>query len=148
MSYYNHQKKLRDRRAMLKSYRRTLPELQPGSSVFVQNGVRQWKPAEVLRQNEIPRSYRIRTHNGEVRTRNRIRLRPNKCSDFASYKNFTYSEEYSTSDDIPESTPTVRPQEPVDEPASDSQSIQESILTSLFPEVQTRVRIEPDTAEL
>ncbi|GBM10650.1 Uncharacterized protein K02A2.6 [Araneus ventricosus] len=36
------------------------------------------------------------------------------------------SEEYSTSDAIPESTPTVRPQEPVDEPASNSQSDQES----------------------
>ncbi|GBM17591.1 Uncharacterized protein K02A2.6 [Araneus ventricosus] len=36
------------------------------------------------------------------------------------------SEEYSTSDAIPESTPTVRPQEPVDEPASDSQSTKES----------------------
>ncbi|GBO10952.1 hypothetical protein AVEN_200283-1 [Araneus ventricosus] len=46
----------------------------------------------------------------------------NKCSDFASFKNFTDSEEYSTSDAIPESTPTVRPQGPVDEPASDSQS--------------------------
>ncbi|GBM82546.1 hypothetical protein AVEN_29334-1 [Araneus ventricosus] len=90
---------------MLKSYRRTLPELRPGSSVFVQNRVRQWEPAEVLRQNEIPRSYRIRTYNGE---------------------NFTGSEEYSTSDAIPDSTPTVRPQEPVDEPASDSQSNQES----------------------
>ncbi|GBM62057.1 Transposon Tf2-9 polyprotein, partial [Araneus ventricosus] len=65
-------------------------------------------------------------HNGEVRTRNRIHLRPNKCSDFASYKNFTDSEEYSTNDAIPESIPTVRPQEPVDEPASDSQSSQES----------------------
>ncbi|GBM19136.1 hypothetical protein AVEN_135617-1 [Araneus ventricosus] len=32
----------------------------------------------------------------------------------------------STSDAIPESTPTVRPQEPADEPASDSQSSQES----------------------
>ncbi|GBM71562.1 hypothetical protein AVEN_41682-1 [Araneus ventricosus] len=90
---------------MLQSYRRTLPELRPGSSVFVQNRVRQWEPAEVLRQNEIPRSYRIRTYNGE---------------------NFTDSEEYSTSDAIPESTNTVRPQEPVDEPASDSQSSQES----------------------
>ncbi|GBL75535.1 hypothetical protein AVEN_220177-1, partial [Araneus ventricosus] len=64
-SYYNYQKKLRDRRAMLKSYRRTLPELRPGSSVFVRNRVRQWEPAEVLRQNEIPRSYRIRTYNGD-----------------------------------------------------------------------------------
>ncbi|GBL81294.1 hypothetical protein AVEN_143612-1 [Araneus ventricosus] len=146
-SYYNHQKRLRDRRAVLKSYRRTLSELQLGSSVFVQNRVRQWEPAESLRQNEIPRSYRIRTHNGEVRTRNRIHLRPNKCSDFASFKNFTDSEEYSTSDAIPESTPTIRAQEPVDEPASDSQSSQE-VLTSLFPEVQTRVRIEPYTAEL
>ncbi|GBM15703.1 hypothetical protein AVEN_262876-1 [Araneus ventricosus] len=36
------------------------------------------------------------------------------------------SEEYSTSDTIPESTPTVRHQEPVDEPASDSQSSKES----------------------
>ncbi|GBM03001.1 hypothetical protein AVEN_14515-1 [Araneus ventricosus] len=111
-SYYNYQKKLRDRRAMFKSYRRTLPELQPGSSVFVRNRVRQWEPAEVLRQNEIPRSYRIRTHNGEVRTRNRIHLRPNKCSDFASFQNFADSEEYST--------------EPVHEPSSDSQSSQES----------------------
>ncbi|GBO32209.1 hypothetical protein AVEN_221644-1 [Araneus ventricosus] len=124
-SYYNYQKRLGDRRAMLKSYRRTLPELQPGSSVFVQNRVRQWEPAEVLRQSEIPRSYRIRTHNGEVRTRNRIHLRPNNCSDFASFKNFTDSEEYSTSDAVPESTPTVRPQEPVDEPASESQTSQE-----------------------
>ncbi|GBN41563.1 hypothetical protein AVEN_191540-1 [Araneus ventricosus] len=65
-------------------------------------------------------------HNGEVRTRNRIHLRPNKCSDFAFYKNFTDSEEYSINDAIPESIPTVRPQEPVDEPASDSQSSQES----------------------
>ncbi|GBM76306.1 hypothetical protein AVEN_166163-1, partial [Araneus ventricosus] len=121
-SYHNYQKKLRDRRAMIKSYRRTLPELRPGSSVFVQNRVRQREPAEVLRQNEIARSYRIRTHNGEVSTRNRIHLRPNKCSDFESFKNFTDSEEYSTSDAIPESTPTIRPQEPVDEPASDSQS--------------------------
>ncbi|GBN09346.1 hypothetical protein AVEN_156308-1 [Araneus ventricosus] len=125
-SYYNYQKKLRNRRAMFKSYRRTLPELQPGSSVFVQNRVREWEPAEVLRQNEIPRSYRIRTHNGEVRTRNRIQLRPNKCSDFAYFKNFTDSEEYSTSDAISESTPTLRPQEPVDEPESDTQSSQES----------------------
>ncbi|GBO01307.1 Uncharacterized protein K02A2.6 [Araneus ventricosus] len=105
-SYYNYQKKLRDRRVMIKSNRRTLTELQPGSSVFVQNRVRQWEPAEVLRQNEILRSYLIRTHNGE---------------------NFTDSEEYSTRDAIPESTPTVRPQETVDEPASDSQSSQESI---------------------
>ncbi|GBN22132.1 hypothetical protein AVEN_111555-1 [Araneus ventricosus] len=82
---------------MLESCRRTLPELQPGISVFVQNRVRQWEPAEVLRQNEIPRSYRIRTHNGEIRRNTR-----------------------------PESTPTIRPQEPVDEPASDSQSGQES----------------------
>ncbi|GBM11903.1 Transposon Tf2-6 polyprotein [Araneus ventricosus] len=125
-SYYNYQKKLRDRRAMLKSYRRTLPELQPGSSVFVQNRVHQWEPAEVLRQNEIPRSYGIQAYNGEVKTRNRIHLRPNKCSDFSSFKNFTDSEEYSTSDAIPESTTTVRPQEPVDEPASDSKSSQES----------------------
>ncbi|GBN15559.1 Retrovirus-related Pol polyprotein from transposon 297 [Araneus ventricosus] len=125
-SYYNYQKKLTDRRAMIKSYRRTLPELQPGSSVFVQNRVRQWEPAEVLRQNEIPRSYRIRTYNVEVRTRNRVHSRPNKCSDFASFKNFTDSEEYSTSDAIPESTTTVRPRESVDEPASDSQSSQES----------------------
>ncbi|GBM41735.1 Retrovirus-related Pol polyprotein from transposon 17.6 [Araneus ventricosus] len=36
------------------------------------------------------------------------------------------SEEYSARDAIPESTTTVRPQEPVDEPASDSQSSQES----------------------
>ncbi|GBM97787.1 Retrovirus-related Pol polyprotein from transposon 297 [Araneus ventricosus] len=125
-SYYNYQKRLRDRRAKIKSYRRTLPELRPGSSVFVQNRVRQWEPAKVLRQNEIPRSYRIRTYNGEVRTRNRIHLRPNKCSDFASFKNFTASEEYSTSDAIPDSTPTVRSQEPVDEPASNFQSSQES----------------------
>ncbi|GBN53212.1 hypothetical protein AVEN_243905-1 [Araneus ventricosus] len=111
---------------MLKSYRRTLPELQPGNSVFVQNRVRQWEPAEALRQNQIPRSYCIRTHKGEVRTRKRIHLRPNKCSDFASFKNFTDSEEYSTSDAISKSTPTVRPQEPIDEPASDSQSSQES----------------------
>ncbi|GBM26099.1 hypothetical protein AVEN_12855-1 [Araneus ventricosus] len=41
-------------------------------------------------------------------------------------RNFTDSEEYSTSDAIPESTSTVRPQEPVDEAASDSQSSQES----------------------
>ncbi|GBM35194.1 hypothetical protein AVEN_189945-1 [Araneus ventricosus] len=126
-SYYNYQKRLRDRRAMLISYRRALPELQPGSSVFVQINVRQWEPVEVIRQNKIPRSHRIRTYNGEVRTRNRIHLRPNKCSDLASFKNFTDSEEYSTSDAIPESTPTVRPQEPVDESASDSQSIQEYI---------------------
>ncbi|GBN15909.1 hypothetical protein AVEN_56350-1 [Araneus ventricosus] len=125
-SYYNYQKRLRDRRAMIKSYLRTLPELRPGSSVFVRNRVRQWEPAKVLRQNEIPRSYRIRTYNGEVRTRNRIHLRPNKCSDFASFKNFTGSEEYSTSDAIPDSTPTVRSQEPVDEPASNFQSSQES----------------------
>ncbi|GBN48938.1 hypothetical protein AVEN_71428-1 [Araneus ventricosus] len=125
-SYYNYQKRLSDKRAMLKSYRKTLPELQPGSSVFVKNRVRQWEPSEVLRQNEIPRSYRIRTNNGEVRTRNRIHLRPNKCSEFASFKNFTDSEEYSTSDAIPESTTTVRPQEPVDEPALDSQSSLES----------------------
>ncbi|GBO26224.1 Retrovirus-related Pol polyprotein from transposon 17.6 [Araneus ventricosus] len=109
-----------------KKFHQTLPELQPGSSVFVQNRVRQWEPAEVLHQNEIPRSYRIRTYNGEVKRRNRIHLRPNKCSDFASFKNFTDSEEYSTSDAIQESTPTVRPQEPVDEPASNSQSGQES----------------------
>ncbi|GBL78034.1 hypothetical protein AVEN_143343-1 [Araneus ventricosus] len=111
---------------MLKSYRRTLPELQPGSSVFVQNRVRQWEPAEVLQQNEIPRSYRIRIYSGEVTTRNRIHLRPNKCSGFASFKNFTDSEEYSTRDAIPESTATVRPRESVDEPASNSQSSQES----------------------
>ncbi|GBN21384.1 hypothetical protein AVEN_14904-1 [Araneus ventricosus] len=61
---------------MLNSYRRTLPELQPGSSVFVQNRVNQ---------------------------------------------NFTGSEAYSTSYTIPDSTPTVKPQEPVDEPASDFQ---------------------------
>ncbi|GBM38550.1 hypothetical protein AVEN_110214-1 [Araneus ventricosus] len=85
------------------------PNLQPGSSVFVQNRVRLWEPAEVLRQIEIPRFYCIRTPNGEVRTRNRIHLRPNKCSDFSSYKNFTDPEEYSTSDAIPESIPTVRP---------------------------------------
>ncbi|GBO35738.1 hypothetical protein AVEN_45321-1 [Araneus ventricosus] len=36
------------------------------------------------------------------------------------------SEEYSTSDAIPESIPTVRPQEPLDEPASDFQSSKES----------------------
>ncbi|GBM77264.1 Uncharacterized protein K02A2.6 [Araneus ventricosus] len=72
VSYCNYQKKLRDRRAMFKSYRRTLPELQPESSVFVQNRVRLWEPAEVLRQNENPRSYRIRTYNGEIKTRNRI----------------------------------------------------------------------------
>ncbi|GBN94701.1 hypothetical protein AVEN_270898-1 [Araneus ventricosus] len=40
--------------------------------------------------------------------------------------NFTDSADYSTSDAIPESTPTVRPQEPTDEPESDSQSSQES----------------------
>ncbi|GBM85032.1 hypothetical protein AVEN_248964-1 [Araneus ventricosus] len=144
-SYYNYQKKLRDRRAMIKSSRRTLPELQPGSSVFVQNRVRQWEPAEMLRQNEIPRSYRIRTYNGEVRTRNRIHLRPNKCSDFSSFKNFRDSEEYSTSDAIPESTPTVRPQEPVDEPASDSQSSQEF---SSYEPISRSPDNEPDTAEL
>ncbi|GBL80164.1 hypothetical protein AVEN_209014-1 [Araneus ventricosus] len=55
-----------------------------------------------------------------------MHLRPNKCSDFASFKNFTGSEEYSTSDTIPDSTPTVRPQEPVDKPASNFQSSQES----------------------
>ncbi|GBM93278.1 hypothetical protein AVEN_168044-1 [Araneus ventricosus] len=96
-SYYNYQKRLKDRRALLKSYRRRLPELQPGSSVFVQNRVRQWEPAEVLRQNEIPRSYRIRTYNGEIRRNTR-----------------------------PESTTTGRPQEPVDEPTSNFQSSQES----------------------
>ncbi|GBM56144.1 hypothetical protein AVEN_43875-1 [Araneus ventricosus] len=108
---------------MLVSSSRTLPELRPGSSVFVPDRVRQWEPAEVLRQNEIPRSYRIRTYNGEERTRNLIHLRPNKCSGFAS---FTDSEEYSTSDAIPESTTTVRPQEPGDEPASNFQSSQKS----------------------
>ncbi|GBN34992.1 hypothetical protein AVEN_206091-1 [Araneus ventricosus] len=41
-------------------------------------------------------------------------------------ENFTDSEEYSTNDAIPESTPIVRPQELVDESASDSQSSQES----------------------
>ncbi|GBN03222.1 hypothetical protein AVEN_229007-1 [Araneus ventricosus] len=41
-------------------------------------------------------------------------------------ENFTDSEENSTSGAIPESTPTVRPQEPIDEPASDFQSSQES----------------------
>ncbi|GBN70357.1 hypothetical protein AVEN_251292-1 [Araneus ventricosus] len=112
-SYHNDKKKLRDRHAMLKSYRRTLPELQPGSPVFVQNRVRQWEQAEVLRQNENPRSYRIRTHNREE-TRNRIHLRPNKCSKFVSFKDFTGFEEYSTSDAVLESRPTVRPQEPVD----------------------------------
>ncbi|GBM41530.1 Uncharacterized protein K02A2.6 [Araneus ventricosus] len=124
-SYYNYQKKQRDRRAMLKSDLRTLLELQPGSSVFVQNIVRQWKPAEILRQNEIPRSYRIRTYNGEVRTRNRIHLRPNKCSDLAPFKNPTGFEDHSTSDTIPESTPAVKSQEPVNKPASDFQSSQE-----------------------
>ncbi|GBM94430.1 hypothetical protein AVEN_256063-1 [Araneus ventricosus] len=77
---------------MLKSYRRTLPELQPGSSVFVQNRLRQWESAEVFK----------------ARTK------------------FLDSEEYSTSDAIPDSRTTVRPQEPVDEPASNSQSGQES----------------------
>ncbi|GBN48940.1 Retrovirus-related Pol polyprotein from transposon 297 [Araneus ventricosus] len=42
---------------MLKSYSRTLPELQHGGSVYVQNRVRQREPAEVLSQNEIPRSF-------------------------------------------------------------------------------------------
>ncbi|GBN78454.1 hypothetical protein AVEN_119242-1 [Araneus ventricosus] len=147
-SYYNHQKRLSDRRAMLKSYRRTLPELQPGSFVFVKYRVREWKPAEVLRQNEIPRSYRIRTHNGEVRTRNQIHLRPNKCSDFASFKNFTDSEEYSASDAIPESTTTVRPQEPVDEPASESQSSQESRSYDPISRSPDKGPYKPDTAEL
>ncbi|GBN98242.1 hypothetical protein AVEN_268646-1 [Araneus ventricosus] len=48
-NYCNYQKRLRDRRAMLKSYHRTLPELQAGRSVFVRNRVRQWESAEVLR---------------------------------------------------------------------------------------------------
>ncbi|GBM69982.1 hypothetical protein AVEN_207364-1 [Araneus ventricosus] len=58
------------------------------------------------------------------------------------------SEEYSTSDTIPQSKPAVRPQEPVDEPASDPSLTKNLVLTSLFPEVQSRVRIEPNTAEL
>ncbi|GBO32961.1 hypothetical protein AVEN_172949-1 [Araneus ventricosus] len=43
-----------------------------------------------------------------------------------AHTQIAHSEEYSTSDAIPESTTTVRPQEPVDEPASDSQSSLES----------------------
>ncbi|GBO00402.1 hypothetical protein AVEN_36725-1 [Araneus ventricosus] len=101
MSYTHIEKELLAVVYGCKKFHQTLPELQPGSSVFVQNRFRQWEPAEVLRQNEIPRSYRIRTHNGEVRTRNWIDLRPNKYSDLASFKNFTDSEEYSASDAIP-----------------------------------------------
>ncbi|GBM33031.1 hypothetical protein AVEN_263518-1 [Araneus ventricosus] len=119
-SYCNYQERQRYRRAMLKSHRRTLHELQHGSYVFVQNRVRQWEPQEALRQNEIPSSYRIRTYDGEVRTRNQIHLRPNKCSDLTPIKNFTGS------DTIPESTPAVRPQESVDDPESDSHSSQKS----------------------
>ncbi|GBM50974.1 hypothetical protein AVEN_114623-1 [Araneus ventricosus] len=55
-----------------------------------------------------------------------MHLRSNKSSEFVSCKTFTYSEEYSTKNTIPDSTSTVRPQEPVDEPASNFQSIQES----------------------
>ncbi|GBL76541.1 hypothetical protein AVEN_53278-1 [Araneus ventricosus] len=113
-SYYSYQKRQRDRCAVFKSHQRTLSELQPGSSVFVQNRVPQWEPEEVLCQNEIARSYRIRTYN-----RNRIHLRPNKCSDMAPFEIFTDYKDYSTSDTIPESTPVVRPQEPVAELASD-----------------------------
>ncbi|GBN22275.1 Retrovirus-related Pol polyprotein from transposon 297 [Araneus ventricosus] len=49
-----------------------------------------------------------------------------ECGWDSSKGNFTGSEEYFTSDTIPESTPTVRPQEPVDERASDSQANKES----------------------
>ncbi|GBM12090.1 hypothetical protein AVEN_245486-1 [Araneus ventricosus] len=98
----------------------TLCQARP--RLIIQHGARNG----IRTHAHIRGSYRVRTHNGEVRTRNRIHLRPKKCSDFASFKNFTDSDEYSTSDAIPESTPTVRPQEPVDEPASDSQSSQES----------------------
>ncbi|GBM55306.1 hypothetical protein AVEN_272371-1 [Araneus ventricosus] len=95
-NYYNYQKKQRGRRAMLKFYRRTSPELQSVISVFVQNRVRPWVPAKVLRQNEVPRSYRIQIYNGESGTRNRVHLRPNKFSDLVLFKNFTGSEDYST----------------------------------------------------
>ncbi|GBN39035.1 hypothetical protein AVEN_233355-1 [Araneus ventricosus] len=62
----------------------------------------------------------------EIRTRNRIHLRPIKCTDFAPFKNFKGSEDYFTRDTLPESTPVVRPQEQVKEYASDSQSSPES----------------------
>ncbi|GBN68785.1 hypothetical protein AVEN_275293-1, partial [Araneus ventricosus] len=81
-----------------------------------------WEVAEVLRQNEVPRSYCIRTYNGEIRTKIRIHLRPNKYSNLAPFKNVKGYKEYSTRDTLPESTPVVRPQEQATESASDSQS--------------------------
>ncbi|GBM13275.1 hypothetical protein AVEN_226264-1 [Araneus ventricosus] len=58
------------------------------------------------------------------------------------------SEEYSTSDNIPESTPTARPQEPVAEPASDFQSSQESSSQEPISRSPDRIHIDPDTAEM
>ncbi|GBL98008.1 hypothetical protein AVEN_126897-1 [Araneus ventricosus] len=49
-----------------------------------------------------------------------------ECGWDSSKGNSTGSEDHSTSDNIPESTPAVKSQEPVNKPASDFQSSQES----------------------
>ncbi|GBN97792.1 hypothetical protein AVEN_451-1 [Araneus ventricosus] len=98
----------------------------PRPRLIIQHGVRSgWAWAEILRQNEIPRSYRIRTHNGEVRTRNRIHSRPNKFRllrllRILQIRRNTDQRCYSRVDNYSKTS------SPVDESASDSQSRQES----------------------
>lgn len=53
-----------------------LPEFESGSSVFVQRGIRDWEPGVIVKRNEIPRSYSVKTSRGLI-NRNRIHLRQN-----------------------------------------------------------------------
>ena len=57
-----------------RSYDKAAPELKPGDVIRYQKG-RLWKPAVVIGKHSTPRSYNIKTGNGNTLRRNRRHLR-------------------------------------------------------------------------
>ena len=68
------QKKYHDRGTKI------LPPLQVGDPVRIQQG-RIWSPAIIMEKHEAPRSFRVRTEDGQVYRRNRKFLRPSPESE-------------------------------------------------------------------
>ena len=63
---------------------KVLPPLQVGTPVRIQQG-RIWTPAFVLEKHETPRTFKVKTEDGQVYRRNRKFL--NLCQSFESQPN-------------------------------------------------------------
>lgn len=72
---------------------KSLPKLQEGEEVFMQNDIRKWIPGKILDAATQPRSYWIRADNGTTYRRNRIHLKPAKLKpSLAVIKNSPFPE--------------------------------------------------------